>query len=112
MISRLSHIIITLLMAAAYAACSHSVDSRLLQADSIIDANPDSALAVIRAIDRTGMNRNDRMFATLLEVKAADKAYIMATSDSTIKNLLRYYIEGNREKELHPVVLYYAGRTY
>ncbi|MDE6532315.1 MAG: hypothetical protein K2M27_02120 [Muribaculaceae bacterium] len=112
MISRLSHIIITLLMAATFAACSHSVDSRLLQADSIIDANPDSALAVIRAIDRTDMNMDDHMFATLLEVKAADKAYIMATSDSTIKNLIRYYIDGNREKELHPVVLYYAGRTY
>lgn len=52
------------------------------------------------------------MYAALLTVKAKDKAYIETTSDSAILPLLDYYIEGDREKELHPLVNYYAGRTY
>lgn len=106
------HIVLLLLLVLTSAACSHPVDSRLLDAESLIGRNPDSALVALHAIDRTAMSRSDSMFATLLEVKAADKAYITASSDSAIQSLLRYYIDGNREKRLHPIVLYYAGRTY
>lgn len=63
-------------------------------------------------INGSGWNRADSMYAALLSVKAKDKAYVKIKSDSTILPLLAYYIEGVRERELHPLVNYYAGRTY
>lgn len=93
-------------------SCADRVDERLLKAESLMDTRPDSALTILASLDRREWSREDSMYAALMEVKAKDKAYYTAVSDSAIVSLLKYYITGNRHKELHPTVLYYAGRTY
>ncbi len=107
-----------LLIAMAFAltviltSCPQSHDPRLTEIASEIDSCPDSTVAILKTLDGSGWSRADSMYAALLTVKAKDKAYIETTSDSAILPLLDYYIEGDREKELHPLVNYYAGRTY
>jgi len=93
-----TRILTLLLLVPILAACSHTPDARLMRAESLLEQHPDSALAIIRSIDHKKLNHKNSMYASLLEVKAADKAYITATSDSAIKTLIQYYIDGNREK--------------
>lgn len=52
-----------------------------------------------------------RMYYDLLTVKVRDKAYIRHTSDSLIRNVLRYYEHQDDKKHL-PETYYYAGRVY
>ncbi len=52
------------------------------------------------------------MHSLLVRVAAEDNSLTTAKSDSTIKPLLEYYIDGDNDEELHPRVLYYAGRIY
>lgn len=57
-------------------------------------------------------NESEQMYHDLLEIKISDKMDIVPENDSTILKLLDYYIEKGNDKNLHPLVLYYAGRTY
>ena len=57
-------------------------------------------------------NESEKMYHDLLEIKISDKMDIVPENDSTILKLLDYYIEKGNDKNLHPLVLYYAGRTY
>lgn len=93
-------------------SCRHTPPVSLLEAERLITQSPDSALAILESVDGSGWSRDDSMYAALLRVKASDKAYILSKSDSAIVPLLKYYIAGKRHRELHPTVLYYAGRTY
>lgn len=82
-------------------------------ADSIVDAAPDSAVALLAQLKDSILSepKSTRMYYNLLTIKAKDKAYIPHTSDSLILQVIHYY--ENKEDEKHlPEAYYYAGRTY
>lgn len=73
----------------------------------------DLAMNILDSIERTHNKReSDHMEAAFLELQINDRSYKPHRSDSTIKRLLEYYIDGNRNPRLHPSLLYYAGRVY
>ena len=93
----------TLSLVAMVAGCggAHRYDSRLVLADSLMQANPDSALALVQAVDADSLStEGDRAYRDLLLTQARYKCYITATSDSAINRALAYYRhhKGEREK--------------
>ena len=80
---------------------AHRYDSRLVAVDSLLQVNPDSALALVEAISPDSLaNDGDRAYRDLLVTQARYKCYITATSDSDINHALDYYRHhsGDREK--------------
>ena len=94
-------------------ACGHgSYPAALHRADSLADACPDSARALLaRWADSVAhAPERVRMYHALLTVKAADKAYVRHTSDTVIKDVVAYYEDG-ADPWLLPEAYYYAGRA-
>ena len=76
-------------------------DGRLAAADSLMHDDPDSALALVEAIDAGSLTTDgDRAYRDLLLTQARYRCYIAATSDSAINRALAYYRahDGEREK--------------
>ena len=95
-------------------ACGHgSYPAALHRADSLADACPDSARALLaRWADSARLApRRVQMYHRLLTVKAADKAYVRHTSDTLIRQVVAYYEDG-ADPWLLPEAYYYAGRVY
>lgn len=95
-------------------ACREGRYSRvLLQADSLAEVAPDSALRLLGGwVDSVWEAPEQvQMYYWLLTVKAADKAYITHTSDSLIRLVLDYY-EQEGDRRLLLEAYYYAGRVY
>lgn len=83
----------------------------LLQAESIMDANPDSALTLLESIPFPENNdKANQAYYSLLLTKAQDKTYYNFTSDSIIRIALDYYEAINDTQKL-PEVYYYMGRV-
>lgn len=96
------------------ASCSPGrYPASLLTADSLSSVRLDSALCLLTrlAADTADAPLSHRMYYRLLCIKAADKAYLPHTSDSLIRPVLHYYIEGG-DPRLLPEAYYYAGRVY
>lgn len=99
-----------ILLTLLFVGCSRNPgDSRLDRVATLIDRDPEAALAALDSIDGDALSAADRHYYDFLSVKAADKAYVTHTSDSLILDVLDYYRPGD---ELYPEVLYYAGRVY
>ena len=95
-------------------ACGHgSYPAALHRADSLADACPDSARALLARWADSAAHAPERvrMYHRLLTIKAADKAYMRHTSDTVIKDLVAYYEDG-ADPWLLPEAYYYAGRVY
>ena len=95
-------------------ACGHgSYPAALHRADSLADACPDSARALLaRWADSVAhAPERVRMYHRLLTIKAADKAYMRHTSDTLIRQVVAYYEDG-ADPWLLPEAYYYAGRVY
>lgn len=104
--------IITLL--AVFASCHrYEYSPQLVEADSLCDVKPDSALKILHlmAKDTTGMNDDNLYYYYLLTLKAADKSFIPHTSDTLARRIVAHYEEDGDERLL-PEVYYYAGRVY
>ena len=69
----------------------------MLQADSLIDAQPDSALHLLesRLADKDAWPRAQRMRYELLRAKAMNKAYVPFTTDSVMLQVADYYDGGD-----------------
>ena len=85
--------------------CDHAprYDQRLVQADSLMQPDPDSALAIVEAVNRDSLtNEGDRAYCDLLLTQATYKAYqdITLAIDSAISSALDHYrrYSGEREK--------------
>ncbi|MDE6443016.1 MAG: hypothetical protein K2K64_01145 [Muribaculaceae bacterium] len=52
------------------------------------------------------------MLHLLLNVEANDRANKANPDTSTMKELLHYFIDGNRLPRIHPLLYYYAGRAF
>lgn len=108
--------VVCLLLPALLAGCAGRTvyPPELLLADSLAEASlADSARVVLQQCGSRMAESPEavRMYHGLLEVKAADKAYVTHTSDSLIRNIVAYY-EDRGDKQLLPEAYYYAGRVY
>ncbi len=89
---------------------AHRYDSRLVQADSLMQANPDSALALVEAVNATSLaGEGDRAYRDLLLTQARYKCYITATSDSDINRALAYYRNHKNDHEKLTRAYIYKG---
>ena len=86
-------------------SCTDSrYDALLCQADSLMTANPDSAWALLSAVDSADMQhqrRSTRMRYELLRAEAQNKLYIDFTTDSVMRQVVRYYDRhGSKNEQL------------
>ncbi|MBR4644453.1 MAG: hypothetical protein IKO73_04770 [Bacteroidaceae bacterium] len=83
---------IFLLLAIIISGCSGSPMRRQLEAiDSLVDTHFDSALVLMEQIDVRSLSRPNRMYLELLRGKAMNKAAVPFTTDSVMKQVVRYY---------------------
>ena len=105
------HIALLLLMAVT-TSCggAYRYDSRLAAADSLMHDLPDSALALIQAVNPASLTREcDRAYHDLLLTQARYRCYITATSDSDINRALDYYRHHDSEREKLTRAYIYKG---
>ena len=107
---------------------AHRYDSRLTAADSLIDKDPDSALAILEALspDSTSPAREegvrsdggvgvdfpdagDRAYRSLLLTQARYRAFVTATSDSDINQALAYFRAHPADREKLTRAYIYKG---
>ena len=85
-------------------------DARLVAADSLMQPDPDSALALVQAVPPGSLTREgDRAYRDLLLTQARYKCYITATSDSDINRALDYYRRHSGEREKLTRAYIYKG---
>ena len=89
---------------------THRYDSRLTAADSLMQVDPDSALALVMAVSPDSLTgEGDRAYRDLLLTQARYKCYIVATSDSDINRALAYYRIHSSEREKLTRAYIYKG---
>ena len=86
-------VLMTLLAGMVLGGCGGRVtEPKLVRADSLMDAAPDSALALLLTIDSTRLDgRANQAYYALLLTQARYKCYIPATGDSLINIAVDYY---------------------
>ena len=94
-------------------SCTQShVQSKLLDIESYIMDHPDSALAVLEAMDRNLLvTEEDRAHHALLHAMALDKNFIDVSDDSLARVAVDYYSE-NGPRKYYARSLYYLGLAY
>ncbi len=104
-------LVIISIAALCIAACSRQYDPRLIAAESAMTEHPDSALAMLNAIDRSTVTSDrDRALYALLMSQALDKNFIYVTDDSLISIAYDYY-SSHDDKRRHMQSQYYLGRV-
>ena len=111
----MKHLLTFILSILLLSACGESGRvqfKQLQQIDSIAEVNANSAVAMIKTINRDTLSSNDnKYYYDLLKIRTNDKAYIAHTSDSAILSVINYF-ENNDFNNLLPVAYYYGGRVY
>ena len=105
-------ILVMLVLGAMVSGCggARHYDSRLTAVDSLMRSAPDSALAIVEAIDRDSLHDEaDRAYRDLLITQARYKAYVTATSDSDINRALAWYRAHPAEREKLTRAYIYKG---
>ena len=97
----LFYIIATLFLLLFSCTDNNRQTAMLVQADSIADRNPDSALIMLKSIKPLIDNSPApvRYRYLMIEAKAMNKAYVPFTSDSTMKKVVRYYDRHGSDNE-------------
>ena len=101
-----------LLLVAVVTGCNRAprYDSRLVAADSLMRDNPDSALAIVSAVNIDSLtDEGDHAYRDLLLTQARYKCYIVATTDSDINRALNYYRRHDNEREKLTRAYIYKG---
>ena len=105
-------LILSILLLSACGESGRVQFKQLQQIDSIAEVNADSAIAMIKTINRdTLLNNDNKYYYDLLKIRTNDKAYIAHTSDSAILSVINYF-ENHDFNNLLPVAYYYGGRVY
>ena len=82
------------ILTALLTACTETTgyNTTLVQADSLMNLHPDSALNMLESISTDSLKtKADRAYHPLLLTQARDKNYIVQTDDSLIQVAVRYY---------------------
>ena len=83
------------------------------RAVSLLSTHPDSALYYLSQLDSqiTDEPEETRMYHRLLTLAAEDKLYVLHTSDSLIREIVRYY-EGYGDSDKLMMAYYYQGSVW
>ena len=105
--------VFVLLAGIVFACRPHQYPHILVEADSLCEVKPDSAVSLLRSLKPqfATASKADRMYYQLLCIKAADKAFIPHESDSTILSVVDYY-KSKGDKEKLAEAYFYAGSVY
>lgn len=89
-----------------------AVDSIFNDADSVMNASPDSALTILRGIDKSLLRSTaEEARYALLMSQALDKNYIDTTDFNVLQPAIDYYLKkGSADEKLR--TYYYQGRIY
>lgn len=105
-------LLLAAVLVAGVAGCGglHRYDGRLVAADSLIQASPDSALAIVSAIDSL-RGEGDRAYRDLLLTQARYKTYqdITAGDDSAVTRAMAWYRAHSGEREKLTRAYLYKG---
>ena len=105
-------LLLAAVLVAGVAGCGglHRYDGRLVAADSLIQASPDSALAIVSAIDSL-RGEDDRAYRDLLLTQARYKTYqdITAGDDSAVTRAMAWYRAHSGEREKLTRAYLYKG---
>lgn len=106
------HIWLTMLLSLASCTQHHSPNVLLMQADSLMEAYPDSALRILENVEPQQLKTpaNQAYYALLL-TQARDKNYIVQTDDSLIRIAVQYY-DSIGEVAMQAKAHYYKGCIY
>ena len=96
-------------------SCSESKEQKVLnRVESVIEAHPDSALTLLRGVDKASLGSDkERARYALLMSMALDKNYIDTTSFDVIQPAMDYYLDrdkGTPDDKLR--TYYYQGRIF
>ena len=74
-------------------ACTESIDRRIVLADSLSIALPDSAMKIMDRIDpaKEGFTKQQAMRYELIRAKVQNRAFIDFTTDSVMREVADYY---------------------
>lgn len=99
-----------LLASCILAACTRSSPNiQLVQADSLIQKFPDSALHFLQGIQPKGLHlAADRAYYALLLTQVKDKNFIHQTEDSLIRIAVQYY-DSTKNTAMQARAHYYLG---
>lgn len=100
--------ILSLLVVTLFGCTTNAVQDKLLLAESIIEESPDSALAILSAINGTGLSGKKQAQYALLLSQAYDKNYIDVTNDSLISIARDFYADTDDEYHQMLSEFYYA----
>ena len=112
--NRLHILVLVAVLVAVATGCggAHHYDGRLIAADSLMHDNPDSALALVTAVNADSLaTEGDRAYHDLLLTQARYKAYqeITASDDSAITCAMGYYRSHSGEQEKLTRAYLYKG---
>lgn len=102
------HIVVLCLL---FVGCGRNtgIDRQLAEVERLIEVAPDSAMAIIEAIDAEGLSgREQKAHYAILKSMALDKNYIDTTTFDVLQPAIDYYLEhGTPNEKLR--TLYYQG---
>ncbi len=109
---RIFQIIIFVAVAFVISSCEDAtINEQMDKAECLMNEKPDSALIILRNIDKTiELSESQNARYALLYSQALDKNYIDETNDSLINIAVEYYNENGTAKEKF-LSLYYWGRV-
>ena len=102
------------ILTALLTACTETTgyNTTLVQADSLMNLHPDSALNMLESISTDSLKtKADRAYHALLLTQARDKNYIVQTDDSLIQVAVRYY-DTHENAPLQARAYYFWGSLY
>ena len=109
---KLVYILFAFLALSAALGCSHSVDKRLVLADTLMWTNPDSSLSILIAINRDSLLGDENLaYHALLLTQAQFRCNGNCTDDSLINFALEHYSD-NHNREHYTRALLYKGAYY
>ena len=83
-------------------------DRRLLQAEQVVEEHPDSALALLGAVDAALLSRPDSALYGLLRAQALYKCYLPVSADTLLPHAIRFFeLSGDEHRLTH--ALFYMG---
>ena len=111
---RLLYVLVMVLFTGIIFSCTENSElkKQFASAESLMNNHPDSALAVLRKINRSSLS-SDKMKAkyALLMSQALDKNYIDTTSFDILQPAIDYFLrKGTADEKLR--TYYYQGRIY
>jgi tetratricopeptide (TPR) repeat protein len=109
------HFFVFLLIVVTILSCRQKEKPLLLglkQAESLMQQHPDSALAILKAMEKPApSDKLNNVTWCLLVTQAEDKNYVRHTSDSLITVALNYFgMQGDLNRKAQ--TLFYAGQVY